>query len=1148
MKDFQLQIFSSLRERMKLFPPSPLKIKGVTSEQWAFLFNILYPPLDPFVKRDHLFICEDESDARKIFSIFQSREASLYKVRDRSPYTSHHLSDHSLYEHFTLLDRLASPREPVLLVTSLQGLSQKVPPRSFFQEKQFKIAISDILPPNDLAKKLSDIGFFPTLRVQKPATFSMKGEIFDLYPIDSHPLRILYYDDMIETISEFDPQTLRTIAGKTLNKITISPCPQILSNPPYSTTLRENISPIPSQSYEKYKQKQELFKALPNDPLLSEYSDCTPLFFKKTETLADYLNDDTLLTFFEEEKLVSVFQEQMGDLNIKFKQIAEDHSNSCIMPEPSFFYDGDIVEQLKNFKKISITASKKTSSFQIDLNLKSAISYLKGSIDPNTEMTILSLKDPFEKKGNILLATKNNLLKKEILYFLKKLNFSDTLLERIHFIKENISSGFYDIASHTILLSEKELLGTKQKPTIPLKIINKDLFAEQFSSLKEGDLIIHRESGVGEYIGMKSLYIAGVQTDFFIIEYTRSDKIYVPVYKMDLIQKYVGTSKRDSLRSSRFKTLKKRAAISTKKLAIDLIKLQAERKISTAFAFSKPNHLFTEFELSFPYDETPDQSKAIAEVLTSMQKPLPMDHLVCGDVGFGKTEVAMRASFKAVLDKKQVAVLVPTTILALQHLNTFTKRFNNFSVKIESLSRFQTPKEVALIKERLKAGLIDILIGTHKLLAKDIFYQDLGLVIIDEEQRFGVVHKEKLKLMKTSVDFLTLTATPIPRTLQLAFLNIRDLSLIQTPPPLRQSIQSSIVKNNEQTIVMAVRKEIERGGQVFIVHNKIVDIEIFGHHIQQLIPEAKIIIAHGRTKESELERKIKDFYLGKYDVLISTTIIESGLDIPNANTILIDRAHTYGLSQLHQLRGRIGRSERKAYCYFMIPSTGELNPLAKKRLEALEKYNQLGSGFHIASSDLEIRGAGNILGGVQSGHIDNIGLELYTELLKDAIGQIRGEKRILRTNLEFIIPFSALIPTHYIPDSSERLKYYKLLSNSKSLDNIFAIKESLLDIYGPLPDFMVNLFSLMESKIFLQDLGIKTVQISKKNITLQLASSFEKQDLLLGDKAKDYFFKNPKIYHISPSGKVSYTANTTVTSQDLVLFSKKLKENILPST
>ena len=674
--------------------------------------------------------------------------------------------------------------------------------------------------------------------------------------------------------------------------------------------------------------------------------------------------------------------------------------------------------------------------------------YIKGSLKV--------LKTELKSYGHLVVTYKSENARQELTYLLEE-NGLKALGDRLHFVFGKLDEGFYYKTEHIFVLSESDFFAIKKKKTKQVASTNKDLFAEQLATLKINDYVIHRDYGIGVYKGLETIQAMDQQSDYLVILYEDGDKGYVPVYKLNLVQKHADASsglKVASLKSKKFAELKTKARGSVKKLAFDLLKLQAERKLRGGFPYSPPDHLFREFELSFAFEETPDQSKAINDVLEDMQQQYPMDRLVCGDVGFGKTEVAMRAAMKAVLDKKQVVVLVPTTVLALQHFHSFKKRFENFPVNVEMISRFRSAKEKSEVMVKVAEGKVDILIGTHAVLSDKLEFRDLGLLIIDEEHRFGVAHKEKLKVLKTGVDVLTMTATPIPRTLQLSFLGIRDLSLIQTAPPRRQAIKTYIIKEDDLTLKSAIEKELARGGQIYYVHNRVHDIEEHELYLKKLVPGARISVTHGQMNERELEKRINDFYDHKSDILLATTIIESGIDIPNANTMIIDRADTYGLAQLHQLRGRIGRSDRKAYAYFIVPEDRILNETAQRRLHALQTYAEMGSGFALASSDMEIRGAGDILGGEQSGHIESIGLEFYMDLLQEAIHEIRGEQKVSSKNIEIQAPYSAYIPNGYIPDHALRLKYYKRLSNSNEmnrLEDIISVRSPLL--YPALPDF-----------------------------------------------------------------------------------------------
>jgi transcription-repair coupling factor (superfamily II helicase) len=566
--------------------------------------------------------------------------------------------------------------------------------------------------------------------------------------------------------------------------------------------------------------------------------------------------------------------------------------------------------------------------------------------------------------------------------------------------------------------------------------------------------------------------------------------------------------------------------------------------LQKGFQFSPPDQAYTDFANSFKFQETQDQQSAIDDVISDMTSTKPMDRLVCGDVGFGKTEIAMRAAFKTLCDNKQVAVLVPTTVLSFQHYNSFTERFKDVAVNIEFISRFKTTKQVNEILCKLDQGKIDILIGTHKILSEKVKFKDLGLLVVDEEQRFGVAHKEKMKLIRENVDTLTLTATPIPRTLQMSFLGIKDLSIIKTAPARRQTIKSYIIKDDQHTIKLAIEKELSRSGQIFIVHNRVSDIEIYANKIQLLIPKARVIFAHGQMGEKDLEKRITDFYQYKYDILISTTIIESGIDIPRANTMIIDRADTFGLSQLHQLRGRIGRSDKKAYAYFIIPSFHNISEVANKRLKALQTYAELGSGFNLASSDLEIRGSGDILGAEQSGHIGNIGLELYMELLQDAINEIKGKPASRNRNIEFNTPFNGFIPKEYMSDAGSRLKFYKKLSNSSSKEDIDALIDEIVDKYGKLPEQILNLEKILHSRVNLQDLAINSVKTKASSIVLSFDTDILASEPELRDKILGFFMERPKIYKINPDYSINCIFKDKIDINTLVDFTEFLQNRL----
>ncbi|MBT3982025.1 MAG: transcription-repair coupling factor [Bacteriovoracaceae bacterium] len=1167
-----MSVFSSILNKFKELSSegnSELNVTGLDFDTWALLFKLFSEGGEKqFLAKTQVVILPSIEDC-EILSEKLSHCAhfniSIYPGLEISPYSKALHSENNLFRRFYCLYNYLhfkkSSEGGNFILTTLDAISLKMPALSFFENNQLTIELSDIISPEDLARKLVDIGFQHNVTVEEPGTFSRKGEIFDIYPVNCSAVRLHYFDDMIEEIFPIDITTNRTIRDQNLKSVKIGPTPRIFSKENFASNLRSNI-PMPETRFKsKYELRRSIFTNLSNGNLFDNYPVYTPFFFEESFTLLDVVEkEEIIIHHFESQNNFHTHLEFLEELKVEFDEVFKDSEDENILPGPGEILDTEIESKLGEFSKINYnvinieTNLNETLSNNLHLNLAHNYLVKKSGALPTTfkkniAQTIEYLKENFTRSGLILFTYRNDSAKKEFIYLLETDAGTRQLASRIKFIQFPLDQGFYYDSEKTIVISDSDLFSSKKSKTKKPTKKSIDLFAEQISTLKDGDFVIHGQFGIGKYLGLESITAGGKTSDFLVIEYQNRDKVYVPVYKLNQIQKHAdgGAQVRvANLGSKKFETAKARAKKAVKTLAFDLLRLQAERASKSAFSFSEPGHLYKDFELSFPFVETNDQAAAIDDVLEDMQKPVPMDRLVCGDVGFGKTEVAMRAAFKAVVDKKQVAVLVPTTVLALQHFHSFCEHFKKFPINIEFLSRFKTPTESKLIIKDLEDGKIDIVIGTHKILSGKISFKSLGLVIIDEEQRFGVAHKEKLKLLKTSVDVLTLTATPIPRTLQLAFLGIRDLSLIQTAPPKRQSIKTYIVKKDDKTIKAAIEKELARGGQVFYVHNRVQDIEEHSAYIRELVPAAKIIIGHGQLKERELEQRMKDFYAGKYNVLLSTTIIESGIDIPTANTMIIDKANTYGLSQLHQLRGRIGRSERKAYAYFVIPNTQKLTDIATKRLKALQTYAEMGSGFNIASCDLEIRGAGDILGGEQSGHIEEIGLELYMELLKDAIDEIRGETKDFHVDMEIQTPEPAYIPNSYMDSPSERLKYYKKLSNCREFARLENLKDEVMDLFGPPPLELTSLYTVLEVRLILKNSGIKSVKVSNNKVYLQFDQALLDKNKELKNSVIETFLERPKVYKMKPDYSVTYTHKSSINQEDLLVFSKLIASKIFP--
>ncbi len=1164
-------IFATLQNRLIEINKSAkdvTSLRGVNYEQWLFILKNL--SAREFLNGIHLVICPDSELQEEVYDFLKTNFSESWRVKiftghEVSPYSDFFVSERNLFDRFLSLQDILnfkmnkfSSDSKLIIVCTPESLALRVPPQSFFAANQLKVSTSDIIPPNSLASELADRGYVAATTVEEPGTFCVKGGIVDLYPFGGQPARLHYFDDMIEEIFLIDPETQRTQRDCPLEAIDLSATPQALTGKSYQIALRENIpQPAPGQRA-KHEFRKDIFEKLNQNQLFENWCAYAPLFFEKPETIQDYLKDisnivtHTISPLQCEQEQAAFFQIIQDD----FERLSKDEDELSLLPEPNKLYE------LSGFKAPGICFNIGDISIGVDddqtsltIPLESTLQHFKNYFADGSSGKELIKKifqhidQEFESTGTIIFACSSEQSRREF-KSLAELFLSAKILSRIEYVNFKLSHGFYYPSEKFLVLSESDLFVNKQNKVKVTKKRDIDLFAEQLASLKVGDYVVHNQHGVGKYLGLETMQAGGSESDFLVIEYAANDKVYLPVYRMNLVQKHAdahSTQSIDSLRTNKFTVLRERAKNSAKKLAFDLLKLQAERESNPAFAFSPPDDLYRDFEKAFPYRETPDQLTAIDDVLNSMQKPLPMDHLVCGDVGFGKTEVAMRAAFKAVEDKKQVAVLVPTTVLALQHYNSFISRFKNFPVRVEFLSRFKTAKEEKEIVAKLELGEIDIVIGTHKLLSEKVKYNDLGLVVVDEEQRFGVGHKEKLKLLRAEVDFLTLTATPIPRTLQMAFLGLRELSLIKTSPPRRQSIKTYVIKEDELTLQLALKKELQRGGQAFIVHNRVYDIEEYAARIRELVPDAKIIIAHGQLPERELEKRMAAFYRGDYQILISTTIIESGIDIPNANTMIIDRADTYGLSQLHQLRGRIGRSDKKAYAYFVVPKLRRVSPDAEKRLKALQTYAEMGSGFNIANCDLEIRGAGDILGGQQSGHVEAVGLELYMELLKEAICELKGETLKQRRDIEITSPFASYIPNDYVKDPSERLRLYKRLSNADSIDVLDDIFSETIDSYGAPAKELTSLIAILQTRLVLRDLAVSHVTISQLSMVLRFEKSILESDSKLRNKIVETFMKQPKTYQFTPDFRLMISSKEQLDPESALELSKKTVMQIFPA-
>jgi len=1137
-------------------------IEGLAPNQFLAMLQELLPQLESILPRILIISHPNQIEDHVSFlneSIFEGNYSYFPKF-DFDPFSKAVQSEKVLFERFSILNKFSEKKYPKILISSMESLLSFLPSSDLLESKKFTLSENEIIPPDQLAKSLANIGYRRTPTCEEPGTFSNRGEIFDIYTL-SNAFRIRYFDDLIESIVEFNPEHQKSNKQATFSNISIFPTPHFVAcDTEFKNNLRAALPNPGPQFKSRFERRNHILDRISNGLLFENYAALFPLFFSEKSTLVDYLLEANYFPIIlGDHAITKDFEFYLDKLQAQYQKELTDVSSETIISSPENLLSQDINLVMKqkniivkdlvvgNVPSDSLASSviiPVVSSRQFFQEVDSKFTNLHERIEEKIHL----LNEIISNNGRISVCVQKTSTLKELQYLFST-HIEEANQPSITYHNIYLDYGFYLKNDNVFYLGEGDLFKKKaHRPKTKASQQNQDYFAEKISTLKVGDYVIHQSHGIGKYLGLDSISVGDIISDFLVILFDNDDKIYVPVYKINLIQKHADGSthhRLENLRTAKFQQTKQRAKDAAKKLAFDLLQLNAQRETTKAFSFSPPGHLFHEFELSFPFTETPDQSNAIQSVIEDMQKPKPMDHLVCGDVGFGKTEVAMRAAFKAVLDKKQVAVLAPTTILTYQHYLSFKERFKNFAVEIDFLSRFKSNKETREIKDKIKEGKLDIIIGTHKLLSSDINWSDLGLVIIDEEHRFGVAHKEKLKLLKASVDFLTLTATPIPRTLQLSFLGLKNLSLIKTAPPRRQSIKTYIVHDDDIIIKEAIQSEIERGGQIYIVHNRVQDLESYACKILELVPGASLVMAHGQMNEKDLEKRISDFFLGKYQILLSTTIIESGIDIPNANTMIIDRADTFGLSQLHQLRGRIGRSDKKAYAYFIIPNR-TLTEVAEQRIKALQMYSEIGSGFSIASTDMEIRGAGDILGGEQSGHIENIGLELYLELLQEAINEIRGKETERRADIEISTPYPAYIPKSLIPEPSLRLKTYKRLSSAKSLDELDKIKEDLADVYGEPPPEFSNLLFILSLKLLLSSCGVVSIKVFKGSIEIKFDHNFLELHKSFRENLVAFLLRSPKLYRLNQDYSFIFTPKQELTQENIYSLAKDIAQQINP--
>ena len=1111
----------------------PIECSGISASQQAYLCTSIYRhhPLPMIIvtpsQREAQLLMDDmyfyAGEAPLPIRFFPASAAGAYKS----------LSSHSeaSTKRISALYQLIYATSPPIVITPIEGLLQKLIPRQELCNYSELLMENEEISLDRLVEKMVSGGYVRTMIVEEPGDYCIRGGILDVFsPLYPDPLRIELFGDCVESIRFFSASSQRTI--QTIPEAIIIPAREAIikmeSIEPVIGRIREQASILGLSATTI----RDLVERIKKEGVFPGIEFLTPLFYPGMDNLLDYAPQDALFVMVEPaelEKSALAFH----DKTVRQYMTSQKNGVLCVAPE-TLHETWDLLHPLVLehhpliLRQVSLTSRDKAPftavAFSVENN-SDIQQQLAAQRDAEQLLLPLALwiHDKKEQKHAtfIVCSTRTqaerlqDLLQPYGISLKPASGFADPSQARGRVVAclGHISSGFVWPDEGLALISEDEIFGRKyHRKRLPAPKIHTEQLI--FGDLKRGDLIVHSDHGIGQYEGLMKLTVDGATNDFLLITYRDADKLYLPVVRMNMVQKYLGVEGvapvLDKMGGKSWDRVKKQVKQSVEKIAGELLNLYATRKVAPGIAFQGVDGYFQDFEASFSYEETPDQLRAIEDVIQDMQSPAPMDRLVCGDVGYGKTEVALRASFLAVNNGKQVAVLVPTTVLAEQHFETFSARFKRYPVRVACLSRFRGAREQKGIIEDMKSGAVDIVIGTHRLLQKDVGFKDLGLIVLDEEQRFGVKHKEKLKKFRQSVDVLALTATPIPRTLHMSMMGVRDISIISTPPEHRQPIATFISEFDDSVVAEAVRKELERKGQIYFVHNNIHTIWSMADHLKKLVPEVRLDVAHGRMSSDELEAVMLRFTKNELDMLVCTTIIESGLDIPSANTMLVNRADRFGLAQIYQLRGRVGRSDEQAYAYLFIPAEHTLNPDALKRLKVLMEHSDLGSGFQIAMSDLKIRGGGTILGASQSGHIAAVGYDMFLKLMEEAMSEIKGEPISESLEPDIQITLSAFIPEDYIPDIDQRLVAYRRLAKMTGLAEISDYKKEMIDRFGPLPDEAANLLLKMMLKVLCMAAGVKRLDLCGQQLLLRFSEAHQKNpfgivDLIVSEKGRFEF-------------------------------------------
>lgn len=1086
------RITDAIRQKM-----SPIGVSCANTAQKAHFISSV---LKKSGKRA-IIICPTDMESGRMcddLRFFMGSEAVSFPSKDYMYYNADSASKQSMFDRTAVLEKIRSGAASAVTV-GISSLLQFTLPRDIFEKNRIEFSLGKIFDLEMLSKQLVLMGYKRVDTVEGTGQFSLRGGIIDIFsPNYEEPVRVEFFDDETDSVRFFDVYTQTTVEKVT--EAVIIPCRELI----YEDDVKEKIIKTLISASDKaeksgneeraakYRDDAEKFE---NEGYFVSDDRFASFVYDSIPTLYDYFDDDDLI-FFSEPRDISESAESFTSENAEI--LTELDEKNLLLPKSGKLW-ADYKKLISRFKKGSIVSLSEIGASAPDFRVTENFNLMSRPVSGfhgKTEFLCDDISDYKQRGFGVLVLCGSESRGKNFTSDLNTRGFECVYKENkdnltpgtVMACSGSLSGGFEYSDAAFVIISDKEAFKDKReaKRKAPEDSAGK---LRSFTDISPGDYVVHQAHGIGRYEGIKKLNVGGVTKDYLKIAYHGTDVLYVSVEQLDNLYKYIGAEgksvKVNKLGGTEWTKTKMRVKESAKALAEKLIKLYGERMNSKGFAFSEDSVWQRQFEDGCGFEETPDQLRSIEEVKKDMETPRPMDRLLCGDVGYGKTEVALRASFKAVMDSKQVAYLCPTTLLAMQHFHTYSQRMKDFPVKVEMLSRFKTAAEQKKVIEKLRTGEVDIVIGTHRMLSKDITFKNLGLLVVDEEQRFGVGHKEKLKELKKDVDVLTLSATPIPRTLHMAMVNIRDMSVITQPPKNRYPVTTFVMQHDLQTVSDAMKREIARGGQVYYLFNNVSSINKKAAEIQSLIPDARIAVGHGKMSEEALERIMMRFLNREIDVLVCTTIIETGLDISNVNTIIIENSDRMGLAQLYQLRGRVGRSNRNAYAYLTYHPDKALSDVARKRLSAIREFTEFGSGFKIALRDLEIRGAGNILGPEQHGHMDAVGYDMYCKLLKESVSELSGEKSEQDRECSIDISVSAFIPDSYIRSQSVRIDIYKRISSIRDISDSYDIEEELVDRFGDIPKPVNNIIDIALIKAYAISLGICDISEKDKSVVMK---------------------------------------------------------------